>query len=82
MTLSCKVVLFSNTLLLTMMTLSVHCQQTMQISMVSITLFSWLSALLKQVGSEGALLSVARSPRVRSCHLILIGEEGTEALAG
>ena len=42
----------------------------------------WLSALLKQVGSEGPLLSVARSPRVRTCHLILIEEEGTEALAG
>ena len=43
---------------------------------------TFLVLSLKQVGSEGPLLSVARSPRVGTCHLILIGEEGAEALAG
>ena len=34
------------------------------------------------MGSEGALLSVARSPRVQTCHMIIIGEENTDALSG
>ena len=29
-----------------------------------------------------ALLSVARSPRVQTCHMIIIGEEDTDALSG